>query len=42
MQGILESMKQITRIEPIVTIRSALNHDSRQVMRELAQNLAQK
>ncbi len=42
MPGILESMKQITRIEPIVTIRSALNHDSRQVMRELAQNLAQK
>lgn len=41
MRGLLESMKQITIVEPTVTIRSALNNDSRQVMRELADKLVQ-
>lgn len=41
MRGILEPMKQITMVEPTVTIRSALNNDSRQVMRELADSLVQ-
>lgn len=41
MRGLLESMKQITIVEPTVTIRSALNNDSRQVMRELADKVVQ-
>lgn len=41
MHGILEPMKQITMVELTVTIRSALNNDSRQVMRELADKLVQ-
>lgn len=41
MRGLLESMKQIAIVEPTVTIRSALNNDSRQVMRELADKLVQ-
>ncbi|MCI8517388.1 MAG: FprA family A-type flavoprotein [Hungatella sp.] len=39
MRGMLESMKQITIPEPAVTIRSALNEDSRRALEELAEVL---
>lgn len=40
MRGLLESMKQITVVEPAVTIRSVLNDEGRKVMAEIAGQLA--
>lgn len=40
MRGILETMKDITIAEPVVTIKSTVNADSAAVMKELAHALA--
>ncbi len=40
MKGLLEGMKQVTIVEPIVTIRSVLKDEQRETMRQLADNLA--
>ena len=39
MKEILEQMKDIEIIEPIVTIRSTLNEESREKLKELAENI---
>lgn len=41
MRTILETMKQITIVEPAVTIKSAVHEDSRQQMETLAETLVQ-
>ena len=41
MRTMFEGMKEIHVLEPAVTIRSALNGDSRKAMEELADRLAE-
>ena len=39
MKEILETMKDIEIIEPVVTIKSTLNNESREKLNELAEKL---
>ena len=42
MRAMLETMKNVTILEPVVTLRSALNETSRAQMEELANALTKK